>query len=85
MLDAVDGPANFDPTPHLEKAFLEIKDGYVDTGAAEGKDTRWVDPAQLKPETVTKEEVASKKHRKKLLWAVPKIKFADRCDDPPTT
>jgi peptidyl-prolyl cis-trans isomerase SurA len=54
-----------------KEAFLEIKDGYVDTGAAEGKDTRWVDPAQLKPETVTKEEVASKKHRKKLLWAVP--------------
>lgn len=52
-------------------AFLEIKDGYVDTGAASGKDTKWVDPAQLKPETVTKEEVAGKKHHKKLLWAVP--------------
>ena len=54
-----------------KEAFLEIKDGYTDTGAAPGKDTKWVDPAQLKPETVTKEEVASKKHKKKLLWAVP--------------
>lgn len=54
-----------------KEAFLEIKDGFVDTGAAEGKDTRWVDPAQLKPETVTKEEVAGKKRHKKLLWAVP--------------
>jgi parvulin-like peptidyl-prolyl isomerase len=54
-----------------KEAFLEIKDGYVDTGAAPGKDTRWVDPAQLKPETVTKEEVGSKSRRKKLLWAVP--------------
>ena len=54
-----------------KEAFLEIKDGYVDTGAAAGKDTKWVDPAQLKPETVTKEEVAGRKHKKKLLWAVP--------------
>ncbi len=52
-------------------AFLEIKPGYVDSGAAAGKDTTWVDPAQLRPETITKEEVASKSHRKKLLWAVP--------------
>lgn len=54
-----------------EFAFLEIKPGYIDAGAAPGKDTTWKDPAQLKPETVTKEEVASRKHRKKLLWAVP--------------
>ncbi len=54
-----------------KEAFLEIKEGYVDSGAAEGKDTRWVDPAQLKPETVTKEEVANKKRRKRLLWMVP--------------
>ena len=31
-----------------EEAFLEIKPGYVDTGAAEGKDTAWKDPAQLR-------------------------------------
>src|SRR6185295_282388 len=30
------------------EAFLEIKDGYVDSGAAPGKDTRWRDVAQLK-------------------------------------
>src|ERR1700678_256427 len=41
-------------------AFLEIKADYIDTGAAGGKDTAWVDPAQLKSETVKKEEVASK-------------------------
>ena len=40
-------------------AFLEIKADYIDTGAAPGKDTAWVDPAQLKPETVKKEEVVS--------------------------
>ncbi len=40
-------------------------------GAAPGKDTAWVDPAQLKPETVTKEEVASQSKRKKLLWMIP--------------
>jgi peptidyl-prolyl cis-trans isomerase SurA len=54
-----------------EEAFLEIKSDWIDTGAAPGKDTSWVDPAQLKPETVTKEEVASKNKHKKLLWAVP--------------
>lgn len=54
-----------------ETAFLEIKPGYVDTGAAPGKNTAWTDPATLKPETVTKAEVANKTHRKKLLWAVP--------------
>jgi parvulin-like peptidyl-prolyl isomerase len=52
-------------------AFLEIKADYIDTGAANGKDTAWVDPAQLKPETVKKEEVASKIHHKRLLWAIP--------------
>lgn len=52
-------------------AFLEIKEGFTDAGAAPGKDTAWKDPAQLKPETVTKEEVASKPRRRRLLWAVP--------------
>lgn len=54
-----------------EQAFLEIKPGFVDAGAAPGKDTTWKDPAQLRPETVTKEEVASRPRRKRLLWAVP--------------
>ncbi len=53
------------------EAFLQIKPGYEDSGAAPGKDTAWNDPVQLKPETVTKEEVAARKHRKKLLGMVP--------------
>ena len=56
-----------------QEAFLEIKDGYVDTGAAPGKDTRWHDVATLKPQTTTKEEVAAHAHGapKKLLGFVP--------------
>lgn len=53
------------------ESFLEIKPGYVDSGAAEGKSTAWTDPAQLKPETVTKEEVASQTRNRRLLWMVP--------------
>jgi len=49
-----------------EDAFLEIKDGYVDSGAAPGKDTRWRDVVALKPQTTTKEEVAAKQKRKFL-------------------
>lgn len=54
-----------------EDAFLEIRSGYVDSGAAPGKSTAWQDPAQLRPETVTKQEVAAQRHRKKLLWTFP--------------
>jgi len=51
------------------QAFLEIKDGYVDSGAAPGKDTRWHDVAQIKPRTTTKEEVAARvKDRKRLIF-----------------
>jgi len=61
--------------PFLQKlrqeAFLEIKDGYVDTGAAPGKDTRWHDVAVLKPQTTTKEEVAAEHKRHKHLLFVP--------------
>ena len=61
--------------PFLQKlrqdAFLEIKDGYVDTGAAPGKDTRWHDVAILKPQTTTKEEVAAEHKRHKHLLFVP--------------
>lgn len=53
------------------EAFLQIKAGYIDSGAAPGKDTSWVDPAQLKPETVTKEEVSNQAKHKKLLGAIP--------------
>jgi len=51
-------------------AFLQIKDGYVDTGAAPGKDTSWKDPTQLRPETTTKEAVAANTH-KKLFHLIP--------------
>jgi peptidyl-prolyl cis-trans isomerase SurA len=54
-----------------QDAFLEIKPGYVDSGAAPGKDTTWNDPAQLRPETITKGEVSSKGRHKKLLWMIP--------------
>jgi parvulin-like peptidyl-prolyl isomerase len=52
-------------------AFLEIKPGYVDAGAAPGKNTAWMDPAEIKPETVTKEEVASRIRHKRFLGLVP--------------
>ena len=54
-----------------QDAFLEIKPTWVDTGSAPGKDTAWQDPAQLKPETTTKEEVAQQKRHKKLLNLIP--------------
>ena len=54
-----------------QDAFLEVKEGFVDSSAAPGKNVTWTDPAQLRPETVTKEEVTNKPRRKKLLWAVP--------------
>jgi peptidyl-prolyl cis-trans isomerase SurA len=54
-----------------ENAFLEIKEGYVDSGAAPGKDTAWKDPATLRPETVKKEEVASRTRHKRLLKLIP--------------
>jgi peptidyl-prolyl cis-trans isomerase SurA len=50
-----------------ETAFLEIKKGYIDSGAAPNKDTSWMEMAQLKPETVSKTEVESTKHHKKVL------------------
>ena len=52
-------------------AFLEIREGFSDSGAAPGKSTKWTDPAQLKPETTTKAAVLAKNHRKKVLWMVP--------------
>lgn len=54
-----------------QQAFLEIKDGYIDTGAAPGKDTRWHEVVGLKPETTTKEEVAAHRKRPKFLGVVP--------------
>jgi len=54
-----------------ENAFLQIKPGYVDSGAAPGKDTSWKDPAQLKPQTTTKEAVANQRRYKKFMKVVP--------------
>ena len=54
-----------------QNAFLQIKPGYVDSGAAPDKDTTWKDPAQLKPQTTTKEQVANQRHWKKVLKVVP--------------
>lgn len=54
-----------------QEAFLEIKPGYVDTGAAPGKKTEWTDPAKLTPATTTKEEVLAKGRRRRLLGMVP--------------
>jgi peptidyl-prolyl cis-trans isomerase SurA len=54
-----------------QEAFLEIKPGFQDSGAAPGKDTAWMNPAQLKPETVTKAEVAGKPRHKRLLKLIP--------------
>ncbi len=54
-----------------QEAFLEIKPGYEDSGAAPGKNTAWSDPAQLVPQTTTKEEVAAKTRHKKLLGTIP--------------
>ncbi|MGH9660668.1 MAG: peptidylprolyl isomerase, partial [Bryobacteraceae bacterium] len=53
------------------EAFLEIRAGFADSGAAPGKDTAWKDPAQLKPETITKAEVAARRKRR-ILWVIPK-------------
>lgn len=53
------------------EAFLEIREGFADSGAVPGKDTAWKDPAELRPETISKEEVAAQIRRKRLLWMVP--------------
>jgi parvulin-like peptidyl-prolyl isomerase len=55
-----------------EDAFIEIRGGYVDSGAAPAKDTSWKDPAQLKPETTTKEEVAARHNKKRFLGVIPR-------------
>ncbi len=53
-------------------AFLEIKAGYTDTGAAPDKNTAWADPGVLKAETVTKDKMVGIKQRhKRLLWSIP--------------
>jgi peptidyl-prolyl cis-trans isomerase SurA len=69
---------------HLrEDAFLEIRGGYVDSGAAPNKDTSWKDPATLKPDTTTKEEVSARKHKKKMLGVSVPFTSAQKAPPPP--
>jgi parvulin-like peptidyl-prolyl isomerase len=65
-------------------AFLQIKPGYIDSGAVPGKDTAWKDPAQLRPQTTTKEAVASSQ-RKKFMKVIPygKVGSPDKSPAPP--
>ena len=52
-------------------AYIEIRPGYVDSGAVAGVSTDWSDPAKLAPVTTTKEELLQKKVNPKLLWVIP--------------
>lgn len=52
-------------------AYIEIRPGYIDSGAVPGMDTSWSDPAKLAPVTTTKEEVLKKKKGRRLLWLIP--------------
>ena len=54
-----------------QEAYLEIKEGYVDTAAAPGKDTRWHEVAEIKAQTVTKAEVMATRSRKRALFLLP--------------
>jgi parvulin-like peptidyl-prolyl isomerase len=54
-----------------KQAFLQIKPGFVDTGAAPGQNTKWQEVATLKPETVTKAEVEQKTRHKRLFGVIP--------------
>ena len=54
-----------------KQAFLQVKPGFIDTGAAPGQNTNWQEVAQLKPETVTKAEVEQKTRHKRLLGVIP--------------
>jgi peptidyl-prolyl cis-trans isomerase SurA len=65
-----------------QNAFLQIKAGYVDSGAAPGKDTTWQDPAAIRPETTTKEAVAAHAH-KKFLHVIPYGHVSGPKDDSP--
>lgn len=53
------------------KSFIEIRQPWVDTGAVPGQKTDWNDPALLRAETVTKEEVAAQARLKRLLYFLP--------------
>jgi hypothetical protein len=65
-------------------AYIEIRPGYVDSGAVEGIDTSWSDPARLAPVTTTREEVLQRKKDKKLLWVIPLPGGGDETDEQQT-
>ena len=65
-----------------QNAFLQIKAGYMDSGAAPGKDTTWQDPSAIRPETTTKEAVAAHAH-KKFLKVIPYGHVKGPKDDSP--
>lgn len=50
-----------------QAAYIEIKSGYQDSGAAPGKDTGWVNPAELKPDQISKDQARDEGHKKRLL------------------
>lgn len=54
-----------------EDAFIQIKDGWEDTGATPGKSTTWGELATLTPETVSREDVLLNPGRKRLLGMFP--------------
>jgi parvulin-like peptidyl-prolyl isomerase len=62
-------------------AYIELRPGYADLAAAEGKDTSWSDPAKLAPVTTTKEEVLNKKKKRRLLWVIPLPGGGDKNQD----
>ena len=70
-----------------QQAYLQIKDGYVDSGAAPGKDTRWQEVAMLKPPITTKEEVTAraKPHKKVLGVPIPGTRAALKLRKEPKT
>ena len=54
-----------------QEAFLQIKPGFVDSGAAPGKDSTWQEAAKLKPQQVTLAQLADRTRHKRLLFVLP--------------
>jgi hypothetical protein len=85
LMEPIVGPKVRDYLTQLrQNAFLQIKPGYTDSGAAPGKDTAWQDAEALRPETTTKENVAAHAH-KKFLKVIPygHVGTADNNPAPP--
>ena len=57
-------------TEQRRNAFIEIKSGFRDSGAAPEKDTTWQNAMTIQPETTTRESVAARAHRK-FLHVIP--------------